>query len=134
MAGGTHEEAAAAAGVHRVTVTKWANHHPAFIAEMNRARADLVHRTHSTVAEVTERALDVVRRAIEGGDVETALRVLRLMPPTLEEPAIGPTESAEVVERARRLMSTALDEMPYTGGEATTEDAERLISERLGAE
>ncbi len=41
-AGGSHEAAAEAAGVHRVTVTRWANHHPEFVAEMNRRRLDAV--------------------------------------------------------------------------------------------
>ena len=39
-AGATHGEAAEEAGVHRVTVTRWARHHPAFIAELNRLRAE----------------------------------------------------------------------------------------------
>jgi hypothetical protein len=131
MAGGTHEEAARAAGVHRVTVTRWANHHPAFITALNRAQADLVHGMRSKVFELTEGALDVVGTAIEAGDVETALRWLRLMPPALEESTSDPTEPAEVVERVRKRMPTALDKLLVTGDEPTTEDAERLITERL---
>lgn len=47
IAGGTHEDAALASGVHRVTVTRWVNHHPAFVAEMNRVRADLASKTQA---------------------------------------------------------------------------------------
>ena len=41
VAGGTHQEAAAAAGVHRVTVSNWARRHPGFMAEVNRRRGEL---------------------------------------------------------------------------------------------
>ena len=37
LAGATQAEAAEAAGAHRVTVTKWASRHPAFVAELKRA-------------------------------------------------------------------------------------------------
>ena len=75
IAGGTHEDAALAAGVHRVTVTRWVNHHPAFIAEVNRVRADLANRTQAKIVRVTDLALEVVQTALEAGDLETALKV-----------------------------------------------------------
>jgi len=38
LGGGTHAEAANAAGVHRVTVIRWAHRRPAFIARMNQGK------------------------------------------------------------------------------------------------
>jgi hypothetical protein len=38
LGGGTHAEAADAAGVHRVTVIRWAHQHAAFIAHMNQGK------------------------------------------------------------------------------------------------
>src|SRR5664279_5509729 len=43
VGGGNHEEAALAAGVHRVTVSRWLRLHPAFIAAWNETRTE-VHR------------------------------------------------------------------------------------------
>ena len=129
MAGDTHEDAAKAAGVHRVTVTRWVNHHPAFIAELNRVRADLARQTLSKIVRLTELAMEVVEKALEAGDREAALRWLRLVPPSLMTPAVGPTESVDVVEHVRAGM--ALDELFLTGDERTTEEAERMLSGRL---
>ena len=38
VTGRTDAEAAAELGVHRCTVSQWKNHHPAFVAELNRTR------------------------------------------------------------------------------------------------
>lgn len=78
-AGGSHAEAAAAAGVHRVTVSKWATRHPEFIAETNRRRADRADRLSVRVDSVTLSALDVVAQACAEGDRAAALAWLRLV-------------------------------------------------------
>ena len=133
IAGGTHEDAARAAGVHRVTVTRWVNHHPAFIAEMNRLRTDTTNRMQAKIAQVTESALEVVQTAVAAGDLQTAQWWLRLVPPSLVS-AVGPTESVDVVESVRAGMrSPLLAEAMPAGLEQTTEEAERMISERLSA-
>ena len=76
--GGTHEEAASAAGVHRVTVTKWCHHHPAFIAERNRRQIERAEQI-AVIAEVgTIRAIEVIIASIDSGDARTALQWLRL--------------------------------------------------------
>jgi len=78
-AGGSHAEAAAAAGVHRVTVSKWATRHPGFIAETNRRRAARADRLSVRVDSVTLSALDVVAQACAEGDRAAALSWLRLV-------------------------------------------------------
>ncbi len=76
--GGTHTEAANAAGVHRVTVTKWCHHHPAFIAERNRRQIERAERVAAMADEATVRAIEVVTAAIDSGDTSTAMQWLRL--------------------------------------------------------
>ena len=78
-AGATHSEAADAAGVHRVTVTRWANYHPEFIAETNRRRTQRAELLAVRSESVTLSALDLVARACEEGDKVTALGWLRLV-------------------------------------------------------
>ena len=76
LSGATHNEAAEIAGVHRCTVTGWANHHIGFIAELNQRRhhrnkssADLLH-------SLIHDALQLLNRAVNEGDVRTALMLL----------------------------------------------------------
>jgi hypothetical protein len=79
--GGTHAEAANAAGVHRVTVTKWCHHHPAFIAERNRRQIERAERVAVITDTATIRAIEVVSALIDTGDAETAMKWLRLVAP-----------------------------------------------------
>ena len=77
-AGGTHQEAADAAGVNRVTVTRWVHHHPAFQAEWNRRRFERLEYLAARAENVTAAAFDVVAQAIDAGDVATALAWVRM--------------------------------------------------------
>lgn len=77
--GASHLDAAKAAGVHRITVTRWCNHHPEFIAERNRRQIERAARIAVASDAVTMRAIEVVSEAIEGGDAAMALRWLRLI-------------------------------------------------------
>lgn len=72
-AGGTHQEAADAAGVHRVTVSRWAGNVPAFIAERNRRRAELAATRASKVEQIDAVALDRLMDWVATGDPD-ALR------------------------------------------------------------
>lgn len=131
FSGGTHEDAARAAGVHRVTVTRWANHHPAFIAEHNRFRVDLQEILRLKMERASGSALDVVQGALERGDVGVALRWLQLVCP-LRQPAPGPTDSRDVVEVVRLGMRPPLlADAEALGLEHNRDDAERWIRQRL---
>ena len=46
IGGSSIQEAADAAGVNRVTVSRWRNHHPEFQAELNRRRDEKIGRAH----------------------------------------------------------------------------------------
>ena len=76
LTGVTHSEAADIAGVHRCTVTGWANHHIGFITELNQRRhhrnkssADLLHK-------LVYNALQLITDAINDGDIKAALSLL----------------------------------------------------------
>ena len=76
LTGATHSEAAESAGVHRCTVTGWANHHIGFITELNQRRhqrniasADLLH-------SVIHDALQLLSQAIREGDIKAAMTLL----------------------------------------------------------
>ena len=60
ITGGTHAEAAEAAGVHRVTVSNWATKVPGFKAELNRRRAELLSGTSDRIRELDSQALAIV--------------------------------------------------------------------------
>jgi hypothetical protein len=130
--GQTQEEAAEAAGVHRVSVTRWANHHPAFRAELNRLRAEAAAEVRARVVRVTTLAVDVVEQALSAGSEDAAFRWLRLVPVTTASavPA-APTESSDVVEGVRQSMRDRLSAMLMADSERTTEEAERLILDQL---
>lgn len=75
--GATHQAAADGAGVHRVTVSRWVHHHPAFRAELNRRCEERSERLSAKIAEITFDALEVIHEAIQGGDANTALVVMK---------------------------------------------------------
>jgi hypothetical protein len=77
-AGGTHAAAAAAAGVDRVTVTRWNTRHPGFIAERTARKRDAAREQNERLRSMIARAIDVVSERLDGGDLRAALAVLRL--------------------------------------------------------
>ena len=84
---------------------------------------------------MTELAMGVVETALKAGDLEAALKWLRLVPPSLMTGVVGPTDSVDVVEGVRAGMrSELLDELMSGSDGRTTGEAERMISERLSAE
>lgn len=129
-AGGSHAAAAAAGGVHRVTVTRWVNHHPEFIAEMNRSRAELLLEVRNAAARLTTASLHVMLEAVLSGDAEAAFRWLRLLgAANLLTAETGPLDAADVIEDVRlslpNLSERAIDQS------ASVVDAKSVIRERL---
>jgi hypothetical protein len=130
--GSTHAEVALAAGVHRVTVTKWASHHPEFVAELNRLRTDAAAQTEAQIARITGAALECVEEAVKGGDLASAFKWLRLISPTGAAVApAGPISSSQVVEQTRREMPSLLFEMLARDDERSSDEAESLLVARL---
>lgn len=125
LAGASHSRAADDAGVHRVTVTRWVNHHPASITALNVGKADHANEMKARAHGLTRMALDVVEGALNAGDVRAALQWLRLHPPREVAPDAATTPEG-VVETVRAAMPSPLD-VVLTAHEMSTEDAESAI-------
>jgi hypothetical protein len=110
MEGATHAEAADRAGVHRVTVSKWARGHPAFKAELARRRLERHQQHADRLRDLDAAALESVDARIRENDAEFALKWLKLR--GLEQPApTGLTDADEIIERevALRRQSAQFD-------------------------
>lgn len=130
LAGGSHEEAAQAAGVHPVSVTGWANHHPALMAHVKQAKADAANRTTAKANRVSDLARDVVQAALEAGNYAVALKMASDRPPTRSGDEVGPSDPVDVVERVRvRLLTNLQVALPID--DRTTPEAEQAIRSRL---
>lgn len=130
--GATHAAAADAVGVHRVTITRWACHHPEFIAELNRLRAEAAREAGATVRRVTAAALATVESAIWDGDLAAAFKWLQFGTlATLTAVPQGPIESTEVIEAVRRKMPDPLDAVLLDARGVTVADAEWHIRTNL---
>ena len=76
LAGATHSEAAETAGVHRCTVTGWANHHIRFITELNQRRHQRDQASADLLRKLVHSSLELIETAINEGDVKAAIALL----------------------------------------------------------
>ena len=105
--GKTDQETADEAGVHRVTVTKWRNYHPAFQAALNQRRKDLWAESVDQLRGLLPKALQVLANKLDDdkASVQAALAILKLSglgrdgKSSLGEYLVGETESRSVVEQ-----------------------------------
>lgn len=70
-------DAAKAAGVDRSTIYRWLHGVPEFRAEYNRQRCDLCESVRSQLMRLADKAVSVVQKTLEAGDVRVALSVLK---------------------------------------------------------
>ena len=107
--GATHKKAAEAAGVHRVTVTKWASGDAVFRAELNRRRRALLQEREDRIRQMDARALTTLAEDLESGDRETALAWSKLRQlGRVDVSSVGPTDPNEVIDRDLDEMLEAL--------------------------
>jgi len=98
-AGGTHKDAADAAGVHRVTVSNWSSRHPGFRAETNRVRTELADVQRDRIRHIDDLALSAFQERIEAGDVSainTWIKARGLA--KIDTSGIGPTNSEQLLD------------------------------------
>jgi hypothetical protein len=88
LSGSTVTDAAAAAGVDRVTVHRWLAGDVAFQAAWNEGRAELLAHVRIGLLKIGQAAVECCRKAIDGGDARIALEVLKGLG-TLAPPNIG---------------------------------------------
>ena len=111
LTGGTHREAAEAAGVARTTVTEWLNHHPKFHRELERRRHQRAEQVNDRVGALTTRSLDVVEEHLVAGDLRAALGVLRLLPREALHRAPTPPPTAEQREDVGAILRARLAQL-----------------------
>jgi hypothetical protein len=74
-AGGPVSDAAAAAGVERLTVDGWLANHPGFIAELNARRRDRLDRMHSELRKLADSAVKVLSDLLADRAAPPAVRL-----------------------------------------------------------
>lgn len=95
LEGRRYGEAASIAGVHRSTLYRWLQDNDAFVAQLNRGRAEIRHAHAAKLDLIAEAALQTVHAAIGSGDAKTAMDFLKALD-CLVLRRIGPTSSAAV--------------------------------------
>lgn len=78
LSGSTDAEAAEVAGVARETVTRWQNNDPLFEVELNRGRKAIWRADVQKISNIRSKALTTVKKAVEGGDVKAAFKILEM--------------------------------------------------------
>jgi FixJ family two-component response regulator len=98
VAGDTDEQAAKAAGVHRVTVSRWRSHDPTFQAALNARRQEVWGASADKLRSLVPKALDALARAMGArSDVQAAVTILKAA--SLDKlPPPGPTDPEEIFE------------------------------------
>jgi len=100
LSGKVDREVAEAVGVSRSTISDWRNGNYLFQAELNKRRREIQEAGRERLRRIRNKALDTVEKAIEEGDVKTALEILRLTGIEKEDlKAVGP-EDPEVLRKA----------------------------------
>ena len=96
LAGKTITAAASAAEVDRATVHRWLKDDFAFQAELNRGRREMRRATLGNLERLAAKAADCIEKAIDQGDVKSALEILK----RLHLFAAGPIGSDDPAELA----------------------------------
>jgi hypothetical protein len=126
VAGGTHAEAAEAAGVHRVTVSRWASKHPAFRAEMNRMRKELLDQRTDRIRKIDALALEIIARRVEDQDEAAAMQWVKLRRLGVADvSSIGPTTYDRLIDGETAARVSAIDTQDLTDMLTKTSEAKR---------
>ena len=130
MTGGTHREAAGAAGVARTTVTEWVNHRSEFCRELERRRWQRAEQVNDRVGALTTRSLDVIERHVAAGDLRAALGVLRLLPREAFYRVATPSPTAEQREDVGAMLRARLAQLEAPPVLPVTADTDHGTSQR----
>ncbi|MQF69060.1 hypothetical protein FIM12_01800 [SAR202 cluster bacterium AD-804-J14_MRT_500m] len=75
--GKTDQETATVVGVSRESVSRWKNHNPNFIAELNKQRRLIWGASHDRLRSLLPKAIDTLETALERGDSKVAMELLK---------------------------------------------------------
>ena len=134
IAGATDEEAATAAGVHRVTVNRWKNHNPFFVAELCARREALWGASVAKLRALLPKAVDRLEREIDGGPdgLKAALELVKLTGLAERRVRSGPVDPEEIFdemirEKRRRSDDAVLSD--YLHGPISAEERVTMVKE-----
>lgn len=121
LTGKSITETARLTGVGRTTLYRWMKHDPVFQATYKQWHDQLQESCQSRLLALTDKATDAVEKALEAGDVRSALQLLKGMG-MIRQRVIGPTEPEEAkkrmeIEKTRKRQRLELDEMIVGGAE-----------------
>jgi hypothetical protein len=107
VAGETQTQAAKIAGVSREMVCRWSNHHPAFMATLAGFRLALAEEQMDALARVRGKALAVIERAVDEGDLAASMGVFRISTVSISDRPMLPED---ILERAIVRLATTMPE------------------------
>jgi alkanesulfonate monooxygenase SsuD/methylene tetrahydromethanopterin reductase-like flavin-dependent oxidoreductase (luciferase family) len=139
--GGSHQEAADAAGVHRVTVSKWVSDHPAVKSEMYRRVIARAREMTAKSGEISVKALSLIQEAIEDGDRQAAFKWLGMtkhfFPAEVQSNPYGPETMSPIEmlnETARKDANNQLGNFIIDGQVSKTGHSVKQFLEPKGLE
>jgi hypothetical protein len=134
LGGANDEEAAAAAGVHRVTVNRWKNHNFYFVAELRARRGELWESAVERLRALLPKAIDRLEREIADGPdgLRAALELVKLTGLAERRAGGGPVDPQGVFdemirEKRRRSDDEVLSD--YVHGPITAEERVDMVKE-----
>lgn len=132
MTGMTDREVAEKVGMTRETVTKWRNHHPAVIAELNRRRAELITIGMEQLKALVPEAVAALRAVINDPEnpnrARVAMEVVKMVRLPEDFPAAhGPRTVEEVVESKATAKIDLYEQLE--GKKPTEQDLQKVVKE-----
>lgn len=101
--GACDAEVARVLGVHRSTVSRWRQFHPAFIAELNRRRDGTLDAAADQLRQTTRRAMAIIRERLDATDrpdlqLRAAIGLLRMLGVGTRAAQVGPTSADQFID------------------------------------
>lgn len=106
VVGKTDQEVAAAVGVSRQTVCGWRLYHPDFQAALNKRRREVWGAAADKLRSLLPKALEVLERELQDGDVKVALDIVKLA--GIQLGSIGPHDPDAIVAAEARKWDEAV--------------------------
>jgi hypothetical protein len=109
ISGKTDNEIAEELGVCRATVNTWRNRCAPFVAAVNQERLSIWQASKSKITRLAGKALNLIERSLDDGEIATAWRVLELCPGIFEDesPEHLPTDPGEILFRQQQEAAEA---------------------------
>jgi hypothetical protein len=130
VVGKTDQEVATAVGVSRQTVCGWRLYHPDFQAELNKRRREVWGAAADKLRSLLPKALEVLERELEEGDVKVALDIVKLAGVQISN--IGPHDPEEIVATEARTRDAAV--LFNLGGTTDLARVRKELIEKAAAE